>query len=47
VRLERDGYEVWTQVIPADITPQNRLLLGRPRQEGSRLTTHGSSATRP
>jgi hypothetical protein len=30
VRLERDGYEVWTQAIPAEITPKNRLLLGRP-----------------
>jgi Methyltransferase domain len=33
VRLERDGYEVWTQAIPAGITPKNRLLLGRPRGE--------------
>jgi hypothetical protein len=46
VRLERDGYEVWTQAIPATITPKNRLLLGRPRQDGSRLRTHGSSAAR-
>lgn len=30
-RLERAGYAVWTQVIPPDITPKNRLLLGRPR----------------
>ena len=37
VRLERNGYEVWTQAIPADITPKNRLLLGRPRQDGSGL----------
>jgi hypothetical protein len=29
-RLERAGYEVWTQVIPSDITPKNRLLLGQP-----------------
>jgi hypothetical protein len=46
VRLERDGYEVWTQAIPATITPKNRLLLGRPRQDGSWLRTHGSSAAR-
>jgi hypothetical protein len=28
--LERRGYTVWTQTIPADITPKNRLLIGRP-----------------
>jgi hypothetical protein len=30
VRLERHGYRIWTQTIPATITPQNRLLLGAP-----------------
>ena len=30
VRLEQQGYRVWTQTIPADITPKNRLLLGAP-----------------
>jgi hypothetical protein len=30
VRLERQGYRVWTQTIPAAITPKNRLLLGAP-----------------
>lgn len=29
VRLEQRGYRVWTQTIPPDITPKNRLLLGR------------------
>jgi hypothetical protein len=29
--LEAQGYEVWTQTIPADITPKNRLLIGAPR----------------
>jgi hypothetical protein len=24
------GYRIWTQVIPANITPQNRLLIGSP-----------------
>jgi hypothetical protein len=28
--LERRGYTVWTQTIPADITAKNRLLIGRP-----------------
>lgn len=31
VRLERAGYTVWTQTIPAAITPKNRLLMGAPR----------------
>jgi hypothetical protein len=30
VRLEPRGYRVWTQTIPAAITPKNRLLLGEP-----------------
>ena len=30
VRLEQQGYRVWTQTIPATITPKNRLLLGEP-----------------
>ncbi len=29
-RLEQRGYRVWTQTIPAAITPKNRLLLGAP-----------------
>ena len=29
-RLEQQGYRVWTQKIPATITPKNRLLLGEP-----------------
>jgi len=31
VRLEQQGYRVWTQTIPADVTPKNRLLLGQSR----------------
>jgi hypothetical protein len=31
VRLEQQrGYRVWTQTIPAAITPKNRLLIGEP-----------------
>lgn len=30
VRLEARGYSVWTQTIPAAVTPKNRLLLGVP-----------------
>jgi len=29
-RLAGAGYRVWTQTIPADITPKNRLLIGVP-----------------
>ena len=30
LRLEQQGYRIWTQLIPADITPKNRLLIGAP-----------------
>jgi len=30
MRLARSGYSIWTQSIPATITPKNRLLLGAP-----------------
>jgi hypothetical protein len=30
MRLKRQGYRIWTQAIPGDITPKNRLLLGAP-----------------
>ena len=30
LRLQQQGYRVWTQAVPADITPKNRLLLGAP-----------------
>lgn len=33
-RLEQRGYRVWTQAIPAAITPKNRLLLGAPSPSG-------------
>lgn len=36
-RLEQRGYRVWTQTIPATITPKNRLLLGAPRRSEGRL----------
>lgn len=29
-RLQRAGYRVWTETIPANITPKNRILLGAP-----------------
>jgi hypothetical protein len=30
IRLEQHGYRVWTQTIPPEITPKNRLLIGAP-----------------
>jgi hypothetical protein len=30
LHLQQQGYRVWTQTIPADITPKNRLLVGVP-----------------
>jgi methyltransferase family protein len=30
VRLTQQGYRIWTQAIPGEITPKNRLLLGSP-----------------
>jgi hypothetical protein len=30
MRLRAAGYRIWTQSIPAEITPKNRLLLGAP-----------------
>jgi len=32
VRLRQQGYRIWTQAIPPDITPMNRLLLGAPER---------------
>jgi hypothetical protein len=29
-RLASQGYHIWTQRIPQDITPKNRLLIGAP-----------------
>jgi hypothetical protein len=32
LRLEQQGYRIWTQAIPEAITPKNRLLIGAPVQ---------------
>jgi hypothetical protein len=37
IRLAQQGYRIWTQAIPADITPKNRLLLGAPAIGNSAL----------
>jgi hypothetical protein len=43
-RLVDAGYDVWTQRIPPDITPKNRLLIGRPAQNAGRPTVSGKPA---
>ena len=32
MRLEQAGYRIWTQSIPAAITPKNRLLIGAAKE---------------
>jgi hypothetical protein len=34
MRLQQRGYRTWTQIIPAEITPKNRLLIGELRSLG-------------
>jgi hypothetical protein len=34
LNLTQHGYRIWTQTIPSDITPKNRLLLGTPVSAG-------------
>jgi hypothetical protein len=36
VRLRACGYRIWTQEIPADVTPKNRLLIGAPPSDAVR-----------
>jgi len=36
-RLASQGYHIWTQRIPQDITPKNRLLIGAPAGEPASL----------
>jgi hypothetical protein len=36
IRLADEGYRIWTQNIPAAITPKNRLLLGAPDDRAGR-----------
>jgi hypothetical protein len=30
MRLQKHGYRIWTKMIPSEITPRNRLLVGSP-----------------
>ena len=46
-RLHAADYEVWTQTIPAAITPKNRLLLAQPRTLRPRSGTTDSRSRKP
>jgi hypothetical protein len=35
LQLKQQGYRIWTQLISADITPKNRLLIGEPHERSS------------
>jgi hypothetical protein len=41
MRLRQQGYRIWTQSIPREITPKNRLLLGAPRDTPARTALPG------
>jgi hypothetical protein len=42
MRLTQQGYRVWTQVIPAAITPKNRLLIALPSPGQPELASTGN-----
>lgn len=44
-RLSAMGYRIWTQTIPAGITPKNRLLLGEPRSPEGAAKSAAARAT--
>jgi hypothetical protein len=46
-RLKQQGYRIWTQAIPASITPKNRLLLGAPETEAVRASRAVSVPSSP
>ena len=43
MRLTQQGYRIWTQAIPSEISPKNRLLLGAPVAPGSVLSAVGTA----
>ncbi|MEO8258784.1 MAG: methyltransferase [Acidobacteriota bacterium] len=43
LRLEQQGYRIWTQTIPAEITPKNRLLLAAPISIGRGVRLPGQA----
>jgi hypothetical protein len=47
MRLTQQGYRIWTQAIPADITAKNRLLLGAPLAADAGLSQERTATARP
>lgn len=47
-RLQHHGYRVWTQTIPSEITPKNRLIIGAPpgHSRGSSRAVHETTSSR-
>jgi hypothetical protein len=43
MRLRGQGYRIWTQTIPAEITPKNRLLLGQPHADSEKQPRRSQS----
>jgi hypothetical protein len=43
MRLKQQGYRIWTQTIPAGVTPKNRLLLAAPRSLKSQASSLGET----
>jgi hypothetical protein len=40
MRLQQHGYRIWTQSIPAEVTPKNRLLIGDPVKRTASVPSH-------
>ena len=47
LQLKQQGYRIWTQLISADITPKNRLLIGEPLSAASEWTPGRGAMERP
>ena len=47
LQLKQQGYRIWTQLISADITPKNRLLIGEPLSAASEWTPGRGAMKRP
>jgi len=45
VRLQQRGYRTWTQTIPDEITPKNRLLIGSPAADSTAACACRASAS--
>ena len=46
-RLADAGYDAWTQAIPPDITPKNRLLIGAPQAQPAQHADRAAVSGKP